>query len=558
MAAAIRGDRAEGASPPVPPKPERRLSLALRDDVQSGKALASLPKAAEPMVTFKPLSDFRERAAEVGVAFAADPQTAEIYWRVIDAIDPGRVAGLQEKYRAELTDFHPAGEFKYADLPYWIAHKAVYVREIGLDRGPPRTILDIGMGAGHFAAVCQALGHTVVGTDIAVPVYDDICAALSVDRRIEPTKRREPLPGLGVKFDFVTVIWQVFHIVSYLPDGNREHWSTDDWRFFLKDIIEHHMRFPGVIFIELNANKNAKGESFDASLMEWSLERGARIDETRGRILFDKISGPRVPRKGQKAAEGAGGIPPLARPATPRLDPRHPSVDLAKRLDAELTVLHRGRLAELGPTASGLYVHYQTILERGSLVGRREAEALYLIDADLPAYDAYAVLRAGLGELALLVAAGGRKVIACEPDLHRRTAICAGLNHLEHIGLISPGALTVLPTLAPQGPLEGRVLGMGLDVVHVRDEAAAAALMAQMRVFDALLVDLRLFLRFREQPQDKALAVAGLQGVGFERRRDFVLAGGLAWFSRAETQLLEAVGGERAGLEDRGTQAVNG
>ncbi len=245
-------------------------------------------------VAYKPLESYSVRAEEIAKTLESDPPTLALYRRVAACVDPARVVQLQHKYATELAEFDPIGIYKYADLPFWLADKVIVAKELGLDKGRPRTILDIGMGAGHFAAVCQALGHTVVGTDIAVPLYDDICKVLQVDRRIEPTRRRELLPPLGKKFDFVTVIWQVFHITNYLPDGGREHWTPNDWAFFLNDLIANHMSFPGSIFLYLNANVGPDGEAFDAPLLDWSRSRGAKVDEARGRVLFDPIEGPDV------------------------------------------------------------------------------------------------------------------------------------------------------------------------------------------------------------------------------------------------------------------------
>ena len=238
---------------------------------------------------YKPLADYRERVEEIAETLESSPAVLAIYRKAADRVDPKRVAALQRKYAADLVDVDPIRLFKYADLPFWLADKAYIVRQIGLDRCEPRTILDIGMGAGHFAAVCQAMGHTVVGTDIGVPLYDDICEALEQDRRIEPTHLRTPLPDLDMKFDMVTVIWQMFHILRYLPDGNREHWTTDDWAFFLQDLVDRHMRYPGTIYLYLNPNINASGKAFDAPLMRWCKDHGAIVDVTRGRILFNSI-----------------------------------------------------------------------------------------------------------------------------------------------------------------------------------------------------------------------------------------------------------------------------
>ena len=49
------------------------------------------------------------------------------------------------------------------------------------------------------------------------------------------------------------------------------------------------------------------------------------------------------------------------------------------------------------------------------LVGRREWTVADFLENEMPAYDLYVVFRAGLGELALLIAMSGRRVIASEP-----------------------------------------------------------------------------------------------------------------------------------------------
>jgi SAM-dependent methyltransferase len=244
------------------------------------------------LLIYQPLQDYRERVEEVAQTFESNPTSMALYRRVTERVDPRRVADLQHKYAEQLVDFDPIGLFKYADLPFWLADKVNTVRQLGLDKGEPRTILDIGMGAGHFAALCQALGHTVVGTDISVPLYNDICEVLQVDRRIEPTRLRTPLPDLGRKFDLVTVIWQVFHVLAYHPNGDRDHWTPEDWRFFLDDLTRHHMRYPGAIFLHLNRNVMAAGEAFDAPLLQWCKDVGGKVDEVWGKVLFAPLERP--------------------------------------------------------------------------------------------------------------------------------------------------------------------------------------------------------------------------------------------------------------------------
>jgi SAM-dependent methyltransferase len=240
---------------------------------------------------YKPLDDFGSRAEEVARTLAPKPELLAIYRRVIETVDPMRIAGIQETYRAHADDFQRVGGFKYLDLPYWLADKVRVATALGLAAGRRRAILDIGMGAGHFAAVCQAMGHTVVGTDISVPLYDDICDALGVDRRIAPTRLRQPLGDMGLRFDLITVIGQIFHIARRLPKGEREHWSIDDWAFFLRDLVAVHMNSGGNLYLHLNPNRYPDGERLDANLMQWCENHGAVVDTTAGKIWFNAVAG---------------------------------------------------------------------------------------------------------------------------------------------------------------------------------------------------------------------------------------------------------------------------
>jgi hypothetical protein len=225
-----------------------------------------------------------------------------------------------------------------------------------------------------------------------------------------------------------------------------------------------------------------------------------------------------------------GSQPPAAK--DPQAAMRAARSRLAERLNAELMELHRGRLAAMGVTASGLGPHYEAALQRESLVGARELGALELISSYLPPYDAYAVMRAGLGELALLLAASGHKTIAYEPYPTRRQAIEAGRAYLVAAGLVAPGALTIIPGLTPGGPLEGKVLGVGLDVAHVATEADAAPHYARLAGFEALLINPRSFLRRRLNQEEVELAAEKLYSLGFVVRRDY-FGDRLAWFHRA-------------------------
>jgi hypothetical protein len=214
-------------------------------------------------------------------------------------------------------------------------------------------------------------------------------------------------------------------------------------------------------------------------------------------------------------------------PTAMRLSPTR----LADRINAELIKLHSGRLAQLGLDESGLFAHYAARIERGVLVGPIEKAALEVVSTWLPPYDGFGVLRAGLGELALLLAASGRRVTAFEPNLRRRAALQAGQAHFLEIGLIGQGMIDIFAVHAPDTAPRGRILGVGLDVVTVKDEAAARPLMMRLTAFEGLLVDLRQLFRLREDSEERSAAAATLTELGFTLRKDFSV-GALVWMGK--------------------------
>ena len=201
------------------------------------------------------------------------------------------------------------------------------------------------------------------------------------------------------------------------------------------------------------------------------------------------------------------------------------------RLNRELVTLHGRRSADEGVDASGLFAHYQRLVELEVLIGARERAVLDLIENDLPAYGTYVVLRAGVGELALLIAASGRKVVASEPNHRRRRAIEAGRAHLEGLGLIPAGAVTIVEAVIPQELVQGAALGVGLNVAYGFDDDAASTLIDSLSAVENLLIDPRLFLRVRD-PADQERLALDLERNGFDRRHDYP-GKALALFSRS-------------------------
>jgi hypothetical protein len=202
---------------------------------------------------------------------------------------------------------------------------------------------------------------------------------------------------------------------------------------------------------------------------------------------------------------------------------------LAERINARLLAFHGARVARLGIDGAGAYRYYQRAIERAELVGEGERAVLEHTIASLPPFDAYAVMRAGYGELALLLGAAGAQVIAGESEARRRSALVSAAEEFVRAGLMPAANVRIDANRLPVRRPGGSVLGIGLDVTYgdEDDEPVPAAL----ATYDGLLLNLRTFQRVRRTTAEQDVFVAALTAVGFTRRRDFD-EDGLTFLSR--------------------------
>lgn len=160
----------------------------------------------------------------------------------------------------------PGNIRKYLDLDYWVPKNLRRVRELGLDTGPRRRVLDLGCGAGYFLYLCQLLGHEVLGVDVPdEPMYRAITEALGVPVTYQ---RVEPMCELGLKgYDVVTAFMITFNGHCEKP------WGSKEWSFFLDDVAAP------LVYLELN--REYDGTLFPEGVEEMFRQRGAVIDEHR-------------------------------------------------------------------------------------------------------------------------------------------------------------------------------------------------------------------------------------------------------------------------------------
>lgn len=133
---------------------------------------------------------------------------------------------------------------KFLDYERFLRINAARAISLGLDRGAPRRVLDLGCGPGYFLAIARAMGHETLGLDLADnPVFNALIEALRLRRVSQQISPLVPLPQLG-RFDLITGFRVCF-------DRFPEAWATAEWKFFLRDVLGR-LTPGGVVHLLLN------------------------------------------------------------------------------------------------------------------------------------------------------------------------------------------------------------------------------------------------------------------------------------------------------------------
>src|SRR5438046_1117569 len=123
----------------------------------------------------------------------------------LDKIDIDRLRDIQRRY-AGSTDRYA----KYTDVEHWLKINLPRIRELKLDRSPPKRILDLGCGAGFFLFLAQQFGHRGVGLDVDdFSVSNELIDLFGVERVTGRIHAHQPLPDLG-QFDLITAFSSAF------------------------------------------------------------------------------------------------------------------------------------------------------------------------------------------------------------------------------------------------------------------------------------------------------------------------------------------------------------
>lgn len=202
----------------------------------------------------------------------------------------------------------------------------------------------------------------------------------------------------------------------------------------------------------------------------------------------------------------------------------YPSELAAKSVDDVLLPLHRRRVAEMGVDPSGLFEHYNRYLEAGVFATERVRRVAQIVVDDLPPFESYHIIRAGLGELAFVLAAMGIRTIAYEANVRRFAALQAG--HRAMAAVAPHVAELVVPRCDAIGEVRdgNRTLGIAHHMVGFSMAEEGGMLDALSR-YHALLIEPRTFLRLRPTASEQADGVGVVRRRGFTLTRDFPDAG---------------------------------
>ncbi|MEP6777513.1 MAG: hypothetical protein ABI944_03605 [Chthoniobacterales bacterium] len=195
--------------------------------------------------------------------------------KIARTIDPEKFENIRARYSVDDPGEDPP---KYLELPRWLEANLNRIRDLELDLGKRRRILDIGSGTGYFLYICGLLGHNAVGIDLDdMPMFNEMTRLLGVKRivwRIEPFV---PLPDLGPPFDVITA-----HMICFNGHKSDKLWTTAEWDFFLNDLARH-LSPRGRVWLEFN--REFDGTCYSPQLEDFFKTRGAEINSHR--VVFN-------------------------------------------------------------------------------------------------------------------------------------------------------------------------------------------------------------------------------------------------------------------------------
>jgi SAM-dependent methyltransferase len=198
---------------------------------------------------------------------------------ILETVDMAALDRLRDRYHGQ----SPVPQFtKYLNASVFVKVALACAYRLNLHRSAPKTVLDVGTGAGYFPLVCRHFGHDVTACDVNDDaVLNDITALLGVDRKPWRVTAFENGPSFGHRFDLVTAFQLGFDRSE--TDGKVVFWREKEWDFFLRDLAVNYLNPDGEVML---SGFNRKARPGDAVVRPF-VEKGAAAED--GRIHFKSM-----------------------------------------------------------------------------------------------------------------------------------------------------------------------------------------------------------------------------------------------------------------------------
>jgi SAM-dependent methyltransferase len=192
--------------------------------------------------------------------------------KITATIDREKFQDIYDRYAME----NPGDEWpKYLEIQPWMEINLKRVRDLELDLGGRKRVLDIGCGTGYFLYICKYLGHDVLGMDLdETPGFTEMIDLLGVKRVIWRIEAYQPLPDLGQKFDVITA-----HMICFNGHKSDHLWKIAEWEYFLDDLAANQLEPGGQVGLELN--REYDDSLYTPELKAYFESRGADIHTQR-------------------------------------------------------------------------------------------------------------------------------------------------------------------------------------------------------------------------------------------------------------------------------------
>jgi len=177
--------------------------------------------------------------------------------QILDTIPTQEYENIRNRYLTE----DPAGEEarivhtssrKYLNARPWLENAVERAMKLDLHKTPPKSVLDLGCGAGWFLLVARHFGHEVVGLDLAENnMYNELIQLFQLERAEHCIDPYVPLPNFNGKFDLVTGFMVYFNFYNFESKTDARAWGGEEWKYFLED-VRSHMEPKGHLHLQLN------------------------------------------------------------------------------------------------------------------------------------------------------------------------------------------------------------------------------------------------------------------------------------------------------------------